>query len=438
MELKLPELGEGVHEGELVSWKVKAGDTVKDDQVVAEIMTDKATVELPAPFSGTITSLNAKEGQTVKVGQTILEYTTGASSATAKDNGAKTSVTAASPAPTAPKAAPAPANTTPVAAAKPASSAPAAGASAAWSAAGASAAASDSASVRAAPSTRRMAREMGVDLGMISGTGPEGRILATDLEKAARYPTAKVGTTAARTVIGSEEIERIPFKGLRKKIAEKMRLSKDHATHFTYVEEADATALVKLRSQIKELAEPKGIKMTYLPIVMKAMVTALKDFPILNAELNEETGEILIKKFYNIALSVQTEDGLTAPVIHHVENKGLLEIAQEIQNVVARARAKKLTKEDLTGGTITLTNAGSIGGLFATPIINYPEVAIVGLNKIFRKPVAIKVKGKEKIVVRDWTYFSISLDHRIVDGAVAAEFMKRMIQIIQNPALISL
>jgi pyruvate dehydrogenase E2 component (dihydrolipoamide acetyltransferase) len=238
------------------------------------------------------------------------------------------------------------------------------------------------------------------------------------------------------SIAGGEE--RVAFRGLRKKISEKMRLSKDKAAHFTYVEEADATELVALRAQAKEIAAKQGVKLTYLPFVMKAMVAALRQYPILNSSLDEEKGELIYKHYYNIGLSVQTEDGLTAPVVKDVANKSILEIARDIQNLVDKARNKRLTMDDLQGGSITLTNAGSIGGLFATPVINYPEVAILGFNKIFRKPVVRTVHGKEEIAIRDWTYFSISLDHRVVDGAIGAEFMKLFIQYIENPSLLLL
>jgi pyruvate dehydrogenase E2 component (dihydrolipoamide acetyltransferase) len=197
---------------------------------------------------------------------------------------------------------------------------------------------------------------------------------------------------------------------------------------------------VALRAQAKEMGAKQGVKVTYLPFIMKAMVAALKQYPILNSTLDETAQEIVYKHYYNIALSVQTDDGLTAPVIKNVERKSVLEIARDIQEVVERARNKKLTMDDLTGGTITLTNAGTIGGLFATPVINYPEVAILGFNKIFRKPVVKVVdgpKGKEEtIAIADWTYFSLSLDHRIVDGAIGAEFMNLFIKYIENPALL--
>ena len=401
MEFKLPELGEGVHEGELVKWRVSVGDIVKDDQPLLEIMTDKATVEIPSPFAGKIDALHAKEGEVVKVGQLLIS---GGGTAGAV------------------KAAPA------VAAAQPAASSvqatqksvPVAGDH-----------------VLAAPSTRRFAREKGVDLSAIRGTGPHGRVMREDVE---RGPSSgSVSTPAKGASHGAQTAEhRIPFRGLRKKIAEKMRLSKDHAAHFTYVEEADASELVRVRMHAKELGAKQGVKVTYLPFIMKGMVAALRQYPILNSTLDEQRAEIVFKHYYNIGLSIQTEDGLVAPVVKDVEHKSILELAKDIQDLVDRARQKRLTMDDLQGSAITLTNAGSIGGLFATPVINYPEVAILGFNKIFKKPVVKTINGQDQVVIRDWTYFSISLDHRIVDGAVGAEFMNTFIKYIETPSLLLL
>jgi len=435
MEFKLPELGEGVHEGELVKWKVKPGDLVKDDQILCEIMTDKATIEIPSPFHGVCKDIRAKEGETVHVGQVLVTF-----EGEGKKAGAATSASA--------PAASAPAAAAPKTPAAPAPAAPMV----------ASGGLSPESRVLAAPSTRRVAREMGVNLGAVSGSGPHGRVMREDLDQflrggagagaplsrgagavAAAAPQMALRSLPVRaTVAGAQTEERVSFKGLRKKISEKMRQSKDKAAHFTYVEEADATALVELRASAKELGAQYGIKVTYLPFVMKAMVAALRKYPILNSHLDEATNEIVIKHYYNIGLSIQTDEGLTAPCVKDVANKSVLQLAKEIQDIVDRARTKRLTAEDFAGSTITLTNAGSIGGLFATPVINFPEVAILGFNKIFRKPVVKAVGGKEEIVIRDWTYFSISLDHRIVDGAVAAEFMKTFIQYIENPSLLVL
>ena len=414
MEFRLPELGEGVNEGELVKWRVKVGDAVIDDQPLCVIMTDKATIEIPSPFSGVITELTAKEGEIVKVHQLMLK-------GDAKGGAPAAKVEApahAAPTHSAPAAAPAAKAPAPTAAPAPA---PVSN--------------TNSADVLASPSTRRLASEKGIDLGLVAGTGPNGRVLRDDVENfKSGGGSARVARSRGPQPVAADE--RIAIRGMRKKISEKMRQSKDKAAHFTYVEEADVSSLVKLRARAKTIGEKKGIKVSFLPFVMKAMVAALRKHPRLNSVVDEATNEIVIKHYYNISLSVQTEDGLTVPVIKNVQDKGIYELAKEIQEVVDRARKKKLTMEDFQDSTITLTNAGSIGGLFATPIINYPEVAILGFNKIARKPVVKMVNGVEKIVIRDWTYFSISLDHRIVDGADAAEYMKTFIDYIENPALI--
>lgn len=406
MQFKLPELGEGVHEGELVKWRVSAGDLVQYDQPLCEVMTDKATVEIPSVFAGKVAELHVKEGSIVQVGQLMISFE-GSESSVPPVSSVDSKVTIV-----------------PVAVQQQVSLT------------GAAHAHHDIPSVLAAPSTRRLAREMGIDLSTLVGSGPHGRVLREDLI-ASRSATPCMAESRS----GSGREKRVAFRGLRKKIAEKMRLSKDHAAHFTYVEEADATQLVLLRNQAKQVGSQKGVKVTYLPFVMKAMVAALKQYPILNSTLDEKTNELVFKYYYNIGLSIQTEEGLTAPVVKEVQSKSILQLAQEIEDLVNRARAQKLTREDFQEGTITLTNAGSIGGLFATPVINYPEVAIVGLNKIFRKPVVYcspEKGGQEEIVIRDWTYFSISLDHRIVDGAIGAEFMKLFIHYIENPSLLVL
>lgn len=431
MEFKLPELGEGVHEGELIKWKIKPGDTVSYDQPLCEIMTDKATIEIPSAFKGTVAKLNAKEGEVVKVGQVMCSFE---GSQTASANGGATSSASTS-------------HSTPAAQSHSPSisqAAPAPQTSRASAPAVASASVGDlnpATRPLAAPATRRAAREMGIDLAIVHGTGPNGRIMREDVlghAGGARLAPAQGRTQATRASMGMGGEERVPFVGLRKKISEKMRLSKDKAAHFTYVEEADVTNLVKLRAQAKEMGAAHGVKITYLPFVMKVMIAALKKYPILNSTLDENNHELVIKHYYNIGLSVQTDDGLIAPVIKDVDHKSVIELARDIEAVVERARAKKLTLEDLTGGTITLTNVGSIGGLFATPIINFPEVAILGFNKIFKKPVVKTQNGKDEIVIRDMTYFSISLDHRIVDGAIGAYFIKELIQYIEEPSLLLL
>ncbi len=412
MEFRLPELGEGVAEGELIKWKVKVGDQIADDQAICEIMTDKATIEIPSPFAGTVKEIHAKEGEVVKVHQLMLSVDAAPG---AKPSAAHAEKVVASPAASAPQAkasspqiAPAPVASAPVIV---------------------------NTNVLASPATRRLANEKGIDLGTLAGSGPHGRVLMEDVLSGGASTAAGA---PKKTYSTPTEVIRTPIRGMRKKIAEKMHLSKSTAAHFTYVEEADATELVKLRNQAKIIAEKNGIKLTYLPFVLKAMVAALKKHPRINSTVDDAAQEIITYPYYNISISVQTEDGLTVPVIKHVEQKSIFELGREITDIVDRARRKKLTKEDFQGSTITLTNAGSIGGLFATPIINYPEVAILGFNKIARKPVVKVINGREKLVVRDWTYFSISMDHRILDGAEAAEFMKTFIEFIENPAVLVL
>jgi pyruvate dehydrogenase E2 component (dihydrolipoamide acetyltransferase) len=385
MEFQLPELGEGVYEGEFLKWRVKAGDSVAYDQPLCEIMTDKATIEIPSPFQGVLQELRVQVGCVVAVGEVLLTYQ--ASGKSPKAVPEKESI---------------PANSF-------------------------ISEVSLATRVLAAPSVRKLARESGVDLSQVCGSGPQGRVMKEDLKK----PKA---TSFAHEKCMSSHENRVPFRGLRKKIAEKMRLSKDRAAHFTYVEEADMTALVALRAEAKIFAAKRGVKLTYLPFVMKAMALALKEYPLLNAFLDEARGEIVYQEDCHIGLSIQTDEGLTAPVVRSVSQRSILEIAQQIADLVERAKNQKLTLEDFQGSTITLTNIGSIGGLFSTPIINYPEVAIVGFNKIFKKPVVME----GAIVIRDWSYFSVSLDHRVVDGAVGAEYMKLMLEFLQSPHLLGL
>ncbi len=409
MQFRLPELGEGVHEGELIKWSVKVGDFVKYDQSLCEIMTDKATVEIPSAFQGKVAELHVQVGKMIHVGELMLSFEGTAASVSHAEKPSLPSNSIPSPE----------SHVTHDSQAQIANR------------------------TLAAPSTRRLAREMGVDLLGVKGSGPHGRVMKEDIRKEEIHSAGSAVPVRAgiseRVLPGpAGEEKRVPFRGLRKKIAEKMRLSKDRAAHFTYVEEADATALVTLRNQAKDIGAKQGVKITYLPFVMKAMAAALKQFPILNSTLDEERGELVYKYYYNIGLSIQTEDGLMAPVVKDVAHKSVIELARDIQGLVDRARNKRLTLDDLHGSTITLTNAGSIGGLFATPVINYPEVAILGLNKIVRKPVVKVINGREEIVIRDWTYFSLSLDHRVVDGAIGAEYMKLLIQYIENPSLILL
>jgi pyruvate dehydrogenase E2 component (dihydrolipoamide acetyltransferase) len=462
-EFKLPDIGEGIAEGEIVSWKVKAGQAVKEEDEFVEVMTDKATVTITVPFTGTIAELRAKEGDVVPVGSVIAVI----------DAGAAGGAAAAPAAPAAPAAKPAAPTPPPAAAAKPAAAAPApaavpiptpppakpaapapapAPAHAAAPAATATAAApaksfvqSTPGKVLAAPATRRRARELGIDLASVAPTGPRGRITNDDLATAGNGAAAPAARTAAPAGGGGggrafapiaiapapagRTEERVPFRGLRRKIAEAMTRSKFTATHFTYVDDIDVTELVKIRGEAKKAFADKGINVTYLPFVMKAIVAAMREFPMMNASLDEVTNELVIKKYFNFGIATDTDNGLIVPVIKDVDRKSVGELAKDLQELAARTRDGKVTVDDLTGGTFTITNAGNIGGLFATPVINFPEVAIMGVHAI--KDAAIVRDGQ--IVVGKKMYLSVSIDHRLVDGATGARWMNVVKDHLEQP-----
>lgn len=411
MELKLPDLGEGVMEGEIVKWHVKPGDVVKEDQVVLEVMTDKATVEIPTKFSGTVGELVLKEGETAKVGQVMMRLE-GA-------GGGK-----AAPAPAAKSAAPAPV---------PAKAAPAPSSAKASPAPASRAGGFVNQDPQAAPAVRAAAREKGIDLGSVRGSGPNGRILLEDLNNAGTAGAVMNFSTGVR---GQRTEERVPVRGLRKKIAEKMTTSMRTVANFAYVEECDMTELVEFRTKLKPIAEKMGTKVSYLPFIMKACAIALKEFPEMNASPVEgsdgQLAEIIYKKYYNIGVAVDTEDGLTVAVVHDADCKGIWELSRDIVELGEKARHKKLAMADLQGGTFTISNAGTIGGLFAPPIINYPEVAIMGVHQMRKRPMV--VDGEIKI--RDMIHLSMSLDHRVVDGAVAARFMNRVVGMLSDPKML--
>lgn len=422
-EFKLPDLGEGVMEGELVKWHVKEGDSVKEDQVLAEVMTDKATVTVPSPKPGRVVKTHGKEGDMAKVHQLLVTLEVeGAVPAQAGGHGA-----AAAPAP--------------------AASAPAASAAAPVAAAGNGAApATPATKVLATPVTRRMAREHGLDLAAITGSGPQGRVTKADVvaalegggaQKNVVAPAApQQARPAAPPVATGRADERVPLRGLRKKIAEKMVRSKFTMPHFAFVEEVDATELVALRARLnKQLAAAgENTKLNYLPFIIKATIAALKKFPHLNANFDEATQELVVRGEYNIGMAVATPDGLTVAVVKDADRLTLAELAQETARLGAAARERKLKMEELTGGTFTITSLGQSGGLFATPIINHPEVGIMGVHKLKQRP-AVK---DGQVVVRDMMNLSLSCDHRVIDGSVAADFVYEVIKYLEKPDLLFL
>lgn len=427
--VKLPELGEGVTEGELVKWTVNIGDTVKADQTVAEIMTDKATVEVPTPIGGTVQEFKFKKGDIIKVESVLLTLSGASAGAMAQ------SPNGHSPAATAPTARPTPTQV----AATPAMSA---------STGGIYPPVADS-RVLATPATRRLAREMGVDINGLSGTGLASRVTRDDVL------TAKGGTSRISAGVGgtgavsagtptmsfpkpafnstnAQAEERVDLIGIRKKIAQNLQMSKAIIPHFTLMDEADVTQLVIMRESLKDFAEKNGTKITYLPIVMKALIATIKEFPQFNASIDDAASQIVYKKYFNIGFAADTPNGLVVPVIKNADQKTILEISKEIIELSKRARDGKLKPDDMKGGSITITNIGSIGGTYATPIINHPEVAILGMYKIQDKPV---LKDGAVAFIKSMNY-TVTADHRLIDGAVAANFLKSFFNKIQNPAIL--
>ncbi|UYL09022.1 2-oxo acid dehydrogenase subunit E2 [Bdellovibrio sp. SKB1291214] len=426
-DVKLPELGEGVTEGELVKWLVKSGDSVKADQAIAEVLTDKATVEVPTPVAGVVGELKFKAGDVVKVGSTMITLTGAASGGSA----------------TAAPAAPAPQASAPAAAAPAAKAAPVA-TSAASTANGIFPPVADS-KVLATPATRRLARETGIDINALSGSGLAGRVTREDVlaaggsaaaGSAAATAGAKAGATTGMTIprpayqgqAGAPE-ERVALIGIRKRIAENMQRSKQIIPHFTIMDEAKVDALVALRESLKDFAEKNGTKITYLPIVMKAMVATIREFPMFNASIDDAAGEIVYKKYFNIGFAADTPTGLVVPVIKNADQKTILEISKEIIDLSKRARDGKLKPDEMKGACITVTNIGSIGGTYATPVINHPEVAILGMYKIDEKPV---IKDGQLKAIKTMNY-TMTADHRLIDGALAARFLAAFIGRIENP-----
>lgn len=397
MDFTLPHIGEGVHEAELVRWLVGVGDRVRPGQLLAEVLTDKATMELPAPFAGTLTELRAAPGETIQIGQAILAYT--------------------------------PANAAVPAAA---ATAPAASAAAAVLGVGLNGQSPVPLGVRAAPSVRYMARKLGIDLTGVAGSGPEGRILLEDLSRAlalAAAPEAPPRPAPPRDF--GRPGERIPLVGLRRKIAEHMVQAKRTIPHYSYIDECDFTELVRLRTSLKDAFARASLKLTYLPFVVKAVVAALQEVPLVNATLDEERHEIRLHDGYHIGVAVATPAGLLVPVIHDADKKDLVMITREIDRLTSAARAGKARLEDLRGGTFTVTSVGNVGGLISTPVINHPEVGILGIGKVVRRPV---YDDRGAIRPADLAYLSFSFDHRVVDGAVGAAFGNAVIRALQKPA----
>jgi len=400
---KMPDLGEGTVEAEIVEWKVKVGDVVKEDQVIAEVMTDKAAVEVPAPVSGTVLAVTGQPGEMVAVGAELIVFDT--AGAAAPD----------------------------AARARPASPGPAAVAPAAPAAAVPAVPKAPAGRVMASPATRRRALEAGIELAQIAGSGPGGRIQPEDLDRLlAGGPVPKPTPGAVPLVAPRTGTEEIKVIGVRRVIAQRMSEAKRNIPHFAYVEEVDVTELEALRQHLNARLQPGEGSLTFLPFIAAALTRVLADFPQCNALYDEARGVIVRHHAVHVGIAVQTPDGLKVPVVRNAEARSLAGLAAEIRRVSAAARTGKAKKEELAGSTITVTSLGKLGGIVSTPVINAPEVAIVGVNKAIERPVV----HNGAITVRRMMNLSSSFDHRFVDGFDAAAMIQALKDRLEHPATI--
>ena len=429
-EFRLPDIGEGIHEGEIVKWFVKAGDTIEEDDVLAEVQNDKSVVEIPSPVSGTIEEVLVDEGTVAVVGDTIVKIDApdaeemqfkGSESDEASSESTEAPVEEST---------------------KEEASAPAQSSN--------DEEVDESKRVKAMPSVRKYAREKGVNIKAVSGSGKNGRITKEDIDnhlngggaQAATASNESAAATSEETTSSAqsaavstegeypETTEKIP--AMRKAIAKAMVNSKHTAPHVTLMDEIDVQELWDHRKKFKEVAAEQGTKLTFLPYVVKALVSALKKYPALNTSFNEEAGEIVHKHYWNIGIAADTERGLLVPVVKNADRKSIFQISDEINELAVKARDGKLTSQEMSGATCTISNIGSAGGQWFTPVINHPEVAILGIGRIAQKPI---VKDGE-IVAAPVLALSLSFDHRQIDGATGQNAMNHIKRLLNNPELL--
>ncbi|MEC1721021.1 dihydrolipoamide acetyltransferase family protein [Schinkia azotoformans] len=420
---KLPDIGEGIHEGEIVKWFVKPGDKVKEDDILCEVQNDKAVVEIPSPVDGTVLEVKVSEGTVAVVGDTIV--TIDAEGHEGGEAGAETEA----PAAVEEKAVTAEENKE---SPQTAPQAPEATAS--------------NKRVIAMPSVRKYAREKGVNISEVTGSGENGRVLKEDIERfmSGGAPVGAAETSVKDEKVGQETVTtlaapsgyypetREKMSGIRKAIAKAMVNSKHTAPHVTLMDEVDVTDLVAHRKKFKAVAGEKGIKLTYLPYVVKALVSALREYPDLNSSIDDEAQEIVRKHYYNIGIAADTDKGLLVPVVKDADRKSIFTISNEINELATKARDGKLAPDEMKGGSCTISNIGSAGGQWFTPVINYPEVAILGIGRIAEKPV---VRNGE-IVVAPVLALSLSFDHRMIDGATAQNALNHIKRLLHDPQLL--
>jgi 2-oxoisovalerate dehydrogenase E2 component (dihydrolipoyl transacylase) len=433
---KMPDLGEGTVDAEIVAWHTKPGDAVTEDQLIVEVMTDKAAVEVPAPVSGRVVSITGAPGDKVAVGSPLIVFDMSEGAAAGGGAGRPGSVPAAAPSPAVPSGT-----------AKPAVAAKSAPAPAAASVSAAeqipAAAPARHGRVMASPANRRRAREAGIDLSTIAGSGPGGRILRGDLV-AAGHQSAAQASAASRSVAQSRpagadvsaetspETTEIKVIGLRRLIAERMSEAKRNIPHFAYVEEVDVTELESLRMHLNLSRPADAASLSYLPLVVMALTRVLESFPQCNVLYDAERGVLVRHRAVHVGIATQTSDGLKVPVVRNAQSLGLWEVAAEIRRLAERARSNKATRDELVGSTITVTSLGKLGGIASTPIINAPEVAIIGLNKAIERPVV----HHGAVAVRRIMNLSSSFDHRFVDGYDAAAMIQALKELLEHPATI--
>ena len=415
---KMPDLGEGTVDAEIVAWHTKPGDTVSEDQLIVEVMTDKAAVEVPAPVSGRVVSVTGAPGDKVAVGSPLIVFEL---SESAKPPEAAAAPAASAAAPAVKTAAPttAPAVKTAAPAPPPASVAK----PAAPTSAPAAAPAARPGRVMTSPANRRRASEAGIDLTTVAGSGPGGRIMRADLQTAAPPPPK------AEAAADTTEIKVI---GLRRLIAERMSEAKRNIPHFAYVEEVDVTELESLRMHLNNSRSKDAGSLSYLPLVVMALTRVIESFPQCNVLYDAARGVLIRHRAVHVGIATQTPDGLKVPVVRNAQALGLWEVAAEIRRLAERARTNKATREELVGSTITVTSLGKLGGIASTPIINAPEVAIIGLNKAVERPVVYQ----GAIAVRRIMNLSSSFDHRFVDGYDAAAMIQALKERLEHPATI--
>ena len=414
---KMPDLGEGTVDAEIVAWHTKPGDSVSEDQLIVEVMTDKAAVEVPAPVSGRVVSISGAPGDKVAVGSPLIVFEVGDGATAPAD-----ATTRAAP--------PATVNAA-------ARTAPAPEATSAWAA---PALAARSGRVMASPANRRRAREAGIDLATVAGSGPGGRIVRGDLESAEGLPTKPGSNVAGAAHAGAAHAgaahagatTEIKVIGVRRLIAERMSEAKRNIPHFAYVEEVDVTELESLRQHLNVTRSADAASLSYLPLVVLALTRVLESFPQCNVLYDAERGVLVRHRAVHVGIATQTPDGLKVPVLRNAQAMGLWEAAAEIRRLAARARSNKATREELVGSTITVTSLGKLGGIASTPIINAPEVAIIGLNKAIERPVV----HQGAVVVRRIMNLSSSFDHRFVDGYDAAAMIQALKELLEHPATI--